>query len=729
MAFSDYFDSVFPQTMKSVRIIKSRGALVVNVRSLLSHCAIEGLQNLLVDQPEAIMGCVALAALQVVEGQRAEDAKANSKKLTIRFSGFDRITHGKDLKANLIGKLVCVRGTVVRASGVKPFARGVGYETETVDWQSIRIQQKLPDDKLDAGRVPRTIECEVTKELVDKVVPGDVIEVTGIVKAIQSDDSKSRTKTGNTMFLLYIDVSYINKAAISQDERDYVDSDEGDDSDDDNHDRQGGGKESIQLTRKDLYAIEDIHTEPQLFKLIVNSFCPTIYGHELVKAGILFALFGGRRRQENATSSRTTIRSDPHVLIVGDPGLGKSQMLSAAVKVAPRGVYVCGSSGISTSGLTVTLVRGSGADFALEAGALALGDQGCCCIDEFDKMSTDHNALLEAMEQQTISIAKAGILCSLRARTSVIAAANPIGGHYDMGKTVSENLKMNGALLSRFDLIFILMDKPDCEMDQFLSKHVMALHAGQRGGARGSERAESVFSQRSNDWRGSSVEDCNDDDEQVKDEPGRPLSERLRMTNQDNLELIPLPLLRKYIAYTRKYVHPRLSSEAAAVLQDFYMALRTRHRSPDGTPVTTRQLESLIRLAEAKARMECREHVTRRDALDVIEVMTYSLYDAHGLDDIRGGIDPAQSTSPVSGSRGKSASIKRFVAELQRVAMANASSIFSYQQLYEIFQAMRSGPGGLPGIRDDFSSFVETLNNHNFLLKKGPRAYQLTTFM
>ncbi|KAG0228588.1 DNA replication licensing factor mcm8 [Actinomortierella wolfii] len=765
-AFTNYFETAFPQTMKSQRIIRSRGALVVNFERLMEHCAIEDLQSLVIDQPEAIMGCVALAAIQAVEGQQHGGAEANAKKLIIRFAGFDKITHGKDLKAHLIGKLVCVRGTVVRASGVKPFVirlsftcntcngvqtldipdgkfcyptscptpgcrarqftpqRGVGYDTETVDWQSIRIQEKLPDDKLDAGRVPRTIECEVTRELVDRVVPGDVVEVTGIVKAIQSDDAKSRTKFGNTMFLLYIDVNYIKTAA--QEDEDDAHSD--DDSIDDHRDRLEGGKDSIQLTKKDLYAIEEVHNEPQLFKLLVNSFCPTIYGHELVKAGILFALFGGRRRQSNASSSRTTIRSDPHVLIVGDPGLGKSQMLSAAVKVAPRGVYVCGSSGISTSGLTVTLVRGSGSDFALEAGALALGDQGCCCIDEFDKMSTDHNALLEAMEQQTISIAKAGILCSLRARTSVIAAANPVGGHYNMEKTVSENLKMNGALLSRFDLIFILMDKPDHEMDQFLSKHVMALHAGQRNNRGGTGREESVFSERSNGWRGSSVEDGESDDE-MKEEPGRPLSERLRMTNQDNLSLIPLPLLRKYIAYARKYVHPRLSSEAAAVLQEFFMALRTRHRSPDGTPVTTRQLESLIRLAEAKARMECREVVTRRDALDVIEVMTYSLYDAHGIGDTRGGIDPAQSTSPVSTTRGKSASIKRYVAELQRIAIANSDNMFSYQQLYEIFVNMRSGPGGLPGIRDDFASFVETLNLQNFLLKKGPRAYQLATLL
>jgi DNA helicase MCM8 len=349
--------------------------------------------------------------------------------------------------------------------------------------------------------------------------------------------------------------------------------------------------------------------------LIVNSFSPAIFGHEMVKAGILFALFGGRRRSKTALD-RTAIRSDPHVLVVGDPGLGKSQMLSAAVKVAPRGVYVCGSSGVSTGGLTVTLVRGSGSDFALEAGALVLGDQGCCCIDEFDKMTTDHNALLEAMEQQSISIAKAGIICTLPARTSVIAAANPVGGHYNMSKTVSENLKMNTALLSRFDLIFILMDKPDGEMDQYLSRHVMALHSGNTEGLPA--------------FRPGQSQDFDEDSTQpsqsqrrrgVKSEMDRPLSERLRMTNDDNMELIPLPLLRKYIAYARKYVHPRLSPEAAATLQDFYLMMRAKHRSPDGTPVTTRQLESMIRMTEAKARMELREVVTRRDAMDVIEIM------------------------------------------------------------------------------------------------------------
>ncbi|KAF9351710.1 DNA replication licensing factor mcm8 [Mortierella sp. NVP85] len=690
--------------------LEVRRVLVVNLKVMAQECNIPDLMELVVDRPTVVTGCIALAATQAILGDQRAKEERQRVKFTVRLACLDRVIHGKDLKANLIGKMVCIRGTVVRTSGVKPLAtrmaftcntcqgvqtldfpdarfmqptkcpevgcrsrqftpqRGVGYDTVTVDWQTIRLQEKLPDDRMDSGRVPRTIECEVTNDLVDRVIPGDVVEITGIVKVVQSEKSYSRVKTGNTMYLLYLDVNYLQKSTMTFEEDDVY-------QDYDSKDSPKDSKDSIQITTKDLYAIEEVHLEPQLFKLIVNSFSPAIYGHEMVKAGILFALFGGRRRG-NGVIDRTAPRGDPHVLVVGDPGLGKSQMLSAAVKVAPRGVYVCGSSGISTSGLTVTLVRGSGSDFALEAGALVLGDQGCCCIDEFDKMTTDHNALLEAMEQQSISIAKAGIICTLPARTSVIAAANPVGGHYNMGKTVAENLKMNSALLSRFDLIFILMDKPDGEMDQYLSKHVMALHSGNATNG----RAFRVGSSQDSEMDRSQSSLGND----YRSRMDRPLSERLRMTEDDQLALIPQPLLRKYIAYARQYVHPRLSPEAAATLQEFYLMLRTKHRSPDGTPVTTRQLESLIRMAEAKARMELREVVTRRDAMDVIEII--------------------------------------YVAELQRIALTTSSNMFSYDQLYQTFQQMQ-----LVGINGGFQGLIDTLNNQNYLLKKGSRMYQLST--
>ncbi|ORZ28616.1 MCM2/3/5 family-domain-containing protein [Lobosporangium transversale] len=726
--------------------IAQRRVLVVNLKNLVQACKIEDLMKLIVERPTDIIGCITLAAIQAIFGEEATKT-TQQKRFTVRFACFDKITRGKDLKADLIGKMVCVRGTVVRTSGVKPLAikmaftcntcqavqtvefkdaryeeptrclqvgcrsgkftpqRGIDYETETVDWQVIRLQEKLPDDRLDSGRVPRSIECEVINDLVDRVIPGDVVEITGIVKVAQTEKAyHSRTRTGNTMYLLYIDVNYLQKSSMTT-----VDEEENDQ----DYDPKGSSKDSkdsIQINTRDLYAIEDITREPQLFKLIVNSFCPLIFGHEMVKAGILFALFGGRRRG-NSAIDRTVTRADPHVLVVGDPGLGKSQMLSAAVKVAPRGVYVCGSSGVSTGGLTVTLVRGSGSDFALEAGALVLGDQGCCCIDEFDKMTTDHNALLEAMEQQSISIAKAGVLCTLPARTSVIAAANPKGGHYNTAKSVAENLKMNGALLSRFDLIFILMDKPDSEMDKYLSRHVMALHAGHAA----DKRALRPTSSQDSEMDRSHPSESSDTKARMSD----PLSERLKMTKEDDLQLIAQPLLRKYIAYARQYVHPRLSPEAAAILQDYYLALRERHRSPDGTPVTTRQLESLIRMAEAKARIELRELVTKRDAMDVVEIMTFSLRDAFGSGQ---GLGPSQGQG--SSGRGKGAAIKRYVAQLQKIANETSSSMFSYEQLYRTFQDMQ-----FSDITGGFQGFIETLNNQNFLLKKGSRTYQLTMVM
>jgi DNA helicase MCM8 len=303
--------------------------------------------------------------------------------------------------------------------------------------------------------------------------------------------------------------------------------------------------------------------------------------------------------------------------------MGKSQMLQALITLAPRGVYVCGNT-TSATGLTVTLVRDPvSGEQALEAGALVLSDQGVCCIDEFDKMGSDHQALLEAMEQQRISIAKAGIVSSLSARASVIAAANPAAGHYDKGKTIVENLRMTPALLSRFDLIFILVDRPDALRDRQLSDHVMAMHGGSgaasQGRASGLREAEpdTVLLGPSGS-RGGGV--------------GRPehLDARLRraVAGIPPAELIPPTLLKKYVAYARRYCHPAMTPVAAAALQSFYLTLRRAHGSADSTPITTRQLEALIRLSEARAKIELREWVTEADTADVVELMRESLFDA-----------------------------------------------------------------------------------------------------
>lgn len=314
-----------------------------------------------------------------------------------------------------------------------------------------------------------------------------------------------------------------------------------------------------------LYGIKAIAESPNLFPLLTWSLCPAIYGHEVVKAGLLLSLFGGSSHEGRLSSAR----SDSHILVVGDPGLGKSQMLQAVCTAAPRGVYVCGNTA-STSGLTVTVVRDPvTGDFALEAGALVMGDQGVCCIDEFDKMGHEHMALLEAMEQQSISVAKAGLVCSLSARTSIVAAANPVGGHYNPAKTVHENIRMSPAILSRFDLVFILLDKPDEEMDRMLSEHVMSLHSRGKAG-RTMQRSEFGHSQR---------------------DDGNEMNIHRRLTAAiASLECDPIPpwLLRKYIAYAKKYCNPVLSGAAKEIIQDFYLELRRQHGTADATPITTR---------------------------------------------------------------------------------------------------------------------------------------------
>jgi len=419
----------------------------------------------------------------------------------------------------------------------------------TVDFQQLRIQE-LADDAAEAGRIPRTVECEVREDLVDCCIPGDVLTVSGIMKSrtIGGGMGGGGTK-GKCLFLLFLDVNAVSNSKQSE----------------------GGKLDLLQFSMKDMYLVQTIANQEGLFRKIVNSIAPAIYGNELVKAGFALTLFGGVRKNAE-DKNRVPVRGDPHMLVVGDPGLGKSQMLQAVSTLAPRGVYVCGNT-TTTTGLTVTMVRDSGSgDFALEAGALVLADQGVCCIDEFDKMGTEHQALLETMEQQSISIAKGGIVCNLSARTSVIAAANPVGGHYNRAKTVSENLKMSAPMLSRFDLIFILLDKPDEDRDALLSEHVMSLHARKPMGSSVS-RPGTGSSQRSG-----IIDRPNTEREQEK-----PLEDRLKHTPEERFEFeaIPGTLIRKYVAYARKYCNPRLSNGAKEVLQAFYLQLRCIKSYPE----------------------------------------------------------------------------------------------------------------------------------------------------
>jgi DNA helicase MCM8 len=340
---------------------------------------------------------------------------------------------------------------------------------------------------------------------------------------------------------------------------------------------------------------------------------------------------------------------------------------------------VCGNT-TSASGLTVTISKDpqTGAT-TLEGGALVLGDQGVCCIDEFDKMN-DHHALLEAMEQQSISIAKAGIVCTLPARTTVLAAANPVQGHYNKCKSVSENLKMKGALLSRFDLVFILIDKADAHMDKVLSEHIMKIHA--KSGRTDISRIAQAM----------------DNDSILSDD----LITRLRHF-AGKADPIPSRIMRKYIAYCRLNCHPKLSKDAADLLNKFYLKLRSDFRSRDSTPVTTRQLEAMIRLSEARAKCEMRNVVTLDDARDAIEIIKFSLSD----------VETAAST--VKGKRGQ---VKTFLQEIQHMARETGNSSFTMDGFAKIAQTKNLQ---FSSIRD----VVENLNVQGYLLKRANGIYDL----
>uniref|UniRef100_A0A8C5MX76 Cardiolipin synthase (CMP-forming) n=1 Tax=Leptobrachium leishanense TaxID=445787 RepID=A0A8C5MX76_9ANUR len=706
--------------------IERKGSILVDYKELLQDCDITSgfpLSSELRDMPEKILDCMGLAIHQVLtkdlerhavdlqaqEGLPSQEAPiVNVPYIHSRVYNYEPQTPLKNLKANLYGKYVAIRGTVVRVSNIKPLCTKMAFScnmcgdvqslplpdgkytvptkclvpecrgrsftakrssplTVTVDWQSIKIQELMSEDHREAGRIPRTVECELIQDLVDSCVPGDMVTVNGIVKVSNTRDGNFKNKNNKCMFLLYIEANSVSNSKGQKSK---------------NAEDGASHRVSLDFSLKDLYAIQEIQAQENLLKLIVNSLCPTIYGHEIVKAGLSLALFGGCQKYVD-DKNRIPVRGDPHILVVGDPGLGKSQMLQAVCNVAPRGVYVCGNT-TTASGLTVTLSRDSATgDFSLEAGALVLGDQGICGIDEFDKMGNQHQALLEAMEQQSISLAKAGIVCSLPARTSIIAAANPVGGHYNKGKTVSENLKMGSALLSRFDLVFILLDTPNEDHDHFLSEHVMAM----RSGAKEIVRSANVTREDTQESNGSVLEAPSE----------RPLRERLKLNRGEHFDALPHQLLRKYIGYARQYVHPQLAPEAARVLQDFYLELRKQNQGIDGTPITTRQLESLIRLTEGRSRLELREVATKEDAEEVVQIMKYSLLGTYS--DEFGNLDFNRSQHG-SGMSNRSQA-KKFVSALNRIAERTYNNLFEFQRLRQIakeLQIQYENPWTIPNL-------------------------------
>ncbi|ELP85914.1 DNA replication licensing factor mcm4, putative [Entamoeba invadens IP1] len=666
----------------------------------------EGFEQLLTEKPEIVIPAIeySMHVIALKSSPNPEDALNCQCIARIQFT--KPTSTIKELKASTIGKLICIKGTVIRASSIKPYLVSMSFKCGTCNYQKdvrfkdgkyklpkkcemcnmtswiplretvhITETQKIRVQEIDEGegRIPRSIECELVHELVNTCVPGDTVIVSGVLKRNETPPtfSKFKKKNDQTIYEPFIDANHLENCRAESGERDVT-----------------------EFSAKDIEFIETIKEKNNILKLLVHSLCPPIFGHYIVKTAMILVLFGGTRSHE------TRIRADSHLLVVGDPGLGKSQILRAVANVVPRGVYVSGSSATKT-GLTVALHRNPGtSDFTLESGALVLGDQGVCCIDEFDKMErADHSSLLEAMEQQSISIAKAGICCTLPARTSVIAAANPVEGHFNRGKTVAENINMPSPLLSRFDLIFVLVDNPDSESDRALSEHIINMHADKNKRKYTNTRMSQILSK-----------------SQTQVESGGRQSLREYLADHANESSDPLPprLFRKYLAYAKANVHPILNDEAKLELQKFYIELRQSFKQDDDTPVTTRQLESLIRLTEARAKVDCREMATKGDALDVIEI--FKIASLTGI----GGIanTPVIDFRAIGGVRGgKTKMLKSLVMVLQTEAKKKGSTMFTNNDLKNIASQMQ-----VP----DMNELVDRLNQEGYLLKQ-TGAYKLIT--
>jgi len=434
-----------------------------------------------------------------------------------------------------------------------------------VKYQELRIQEC--SDHVPVGGVPRTVSTVVYGDLTRSVLPGDAITLYGVYTPYQLPWYQARNK--GTMQEMYIEGHFIKKH------------------------KQGYNEEAVdeQVMHQKL---NEAAKKGNLYETASKSIAPEIFGHEDVKKALLLVLVGSMTK---VMKDGMKIRGDIHALFMGDPGVAKSQLLKQAINIAPRSVYTTGK-GSSGAGLTASVVRDNvTGEVSLEGGALVLADMGVCCIDEFDKMEeADRSAIHEVMEQQSVSIAKAGITTTLNCRTTVLAAANPLYGRYNPYKSPVENIDLPAALLSRFDLLFLLLDTVDADKDKFLAMHVCKVHSNYQGGSKPKKEGQEGASQE-----------------------GDVL----------NLGFTPFDgnTLRSLIRRARAH-NPMIEDGIQRDIVDAYVSMRDDEKRGDvdsrKSYTTPRTLLALLRLSQAHARVRFSERVERQDFEEAMRLMKVS---------------------------------------------------------------------------------------------------------
>ena len=458
-------------------------------------------------------------------------------------------------------------------------------------------------ERAPAGQLPRGVDVIMDDDLVDRVKPGDRIQLVGIYRSLGNRNATSGSSTFKTVILAN------NVILLSS--------------------KSGGGIAQATITDTDVRNINKVSKKKNIFELLSQSLAPSIYGHDHIKKAILLMLLGG---MEKNLDNGTHLRGDINILMVGDPSTAKSQLLRFVLNTAPLAIATTGR-GSSGVGLTaaVTSDKETG-ERRLEAGAMVLADRGVVCIDEFDKMSDiDRVAIHEVMEQQTVTIAKAGIHTSLNARCSVIAAANPIYGQYDPHKDPHRNIALPDSLLSRFDLLFVVTDDIDDFRDRQISEHVLRMHRYRQPGT---EEGAPVREQGSQSL-GVGLEDERDANQptSVYEQFNIMLHAGVTVTTSRGsgrkVEVLSIPFIKKYIQYAKSRIKPVLTKGAADLIVATYSALRNDELEGNQrktSPMTARTLETLIRLATAHAKARLCNRVEEKDALAAEAILRFALF-------------------------------------------------------------------------------------------------------
>ncbi|KAF9103679.1 DNA helicase mcm9 [Mortierella sp. AM989] len=499
------------------------------------------------------------------------------------------------------------------------------------DYQEIKIQEQT--NKLTMGTIPGSMVVILHDDLVDHAKSGDDVTITGTVIR------RWRTPVLGERFDIELAL-LANHVFIHNEQRVGV-----------------GITDELRLEFEQFW--ERARTDPihpfTARNKILSQICPKVYGLYIVKLAVMLVLTGGIQKVDK---SGLRVRGEPHLLLVGDPGTGKSQFLKYAAELNPRSVLTTGI-GSSSAGLTVTAVR-DGNEWQLEAGALVLADRGLCCIDEFGGMREhDKTAIHEAMEQQSISIAKAGIVCKLNTRCSVIAATNP-KGKYDPDQSVSINIALASPLLSRFDIVLVLMDTGNANWDQKISSYILDTRMKMDGGngdkkkvlskreiVRRRKRMERLRRQREMAANG---QDPGQLDDHQSDEPNIPEDDEDEEEEEEDEqgqkeELWSLDKLKAYLIWIKSTFMPKLTPPAEQVLVSYYQ-LQRKADIRNAARTTIRLLESLIRLSQAHARLMARDVVTVQDAVVIVSLMEAT---AQGGAAMLGGINPLHASFPKSG--------------------------------------------------------------------------------